>query len=389
MPIAFVYTSFIFKSIFLALNTNMPEFCKFLEHGLQYDNNTVNFTVRPCCFFSKRYKIDATKNIPEQYQKYKSLWKNENLNKTCKVCIDHEKSGMESYRQASFDMVPTDATAVSVLTVAINKECNLACPQCSSDYSSLWYRENLRNGIKESPEVTSYHIDNHRGKTTENFISLFDENDFDNLKYIKFGGGEPLMTDTHLIVLDKIKDPSTVELQYTSNFSIMPSAKTLEKWSKFKNVKWMASIDGTEDRFSLLRWPHTWEKLEKLCDRAVAETPDNVTFGIEHTLNMLNIFYFDKLEKWYLTKFCKGQAHRRGVLSLHNVFGKLSLAEVPLSLKNSIIEKYGKTHKITKILNSQSKAEDYGASVRYMDLLDKQRKTNWRSTFAEIEMHYD
>jgi len=62
---------------------------------------------------------------------------------------------------------------------------------------------------------------------------------------------------------------------------------------------------------------------------------------------------------------------------------------VPLSLKNSIIEKYGKTHKITKILNSQSKAEDYGASVRYMDLLDKQRKTNWRSTFAEIEMHYD
>ena len=81
LPIALVYTSFIFKSIFLALNTNMPEFCKFLEHGLQYDNNTVNFTVRPCCFFSKRYKIDATKNIPEQYQKYKSLWNWFALNK--------------------------------------------------------------------------------------------------------------------------------------------------------------------------------------------------------------------------------------------------------------------------------------------------------------------
>jgi len=367
----------------------MAEFCKFLEHGLQYDNNTVNFTVRPCCFFTKDYKIDALKNVPEQYRKYKSAWKKENLNETCKVCIDHEKSGMESYRQASFNIVPEDASAVSMLTVAINKECNLACPQCDSNYSSLWYRENLRNGIKESPEIMSYHVDNHKGKITEKFISLFDETDFDNLKYIKFGGGEPLMTDTHLTVLDKIKNPASVELQYTSNFSIMPSAKTLEKWSNFKNVKWMASIDGTGDQFSLLRWPHTWEKLEKICDRAVAETPDNVTFGIEHTLNMLNIFHFDKLEKWYLTKFCKGHAHRRGVLSLHNVFGKLKLSEVPTSLKNVIIEKYGKDHKITKILNEQFKADDYSTSVGYMDTLDKQRNTNWRSTFAEVESYYD
>ena len=333
--------------------------------------------------------IDTKKDVYEQYLKHKFAWKNENFDKTCKVCIDHEKVGIESYRQASFNIVPANSKSISMLTVAINKECNLACPQCNSSSSSTWYRENLRNGVKELPEIVSYHTDNHKGKTTEKFVSLFEANDFSNLNYIKFGGGEPLMTETHLEVLDKVQNPANVELQYTSNFSIMPSAEALDKWSKFKNVKWMGSIDGTNEQFSLLRWPHTWEKFKKLCTRAIEETPDNVTFGIEHTLNMFNIFYYDRIEKWYLTEFCKGHSKKRGVLSLHNVFDRMRLSEVPESLKNIIVEKYGNNHKITNILNSEFKADDYKKSIRYMDLLDRQRNTNWRSVFSEIQSHYD
>ena len=366
----------------------MQKFCKFLEHGIQYNNNTTNFTIAPCCYFSKQYTIDVDKDIEQQYIDTKSIWSKENLEQTCKICIDHEKLGIRSYRQASFDIVPEQNKNISMVTVAVNKECNLACPQCGSHSSSFWYRENQRHGIKENQEIINYHLDNHRGKITEQFVSLFESNHFNDVKYVKFGGGEPLMTDTHKEIIKKLKNKNNIELQYTSNFSIMPSAEVLELWKDFKVVKWMASIDGVEDQFSLLRWPYTWNKLKDFSNRALDVTPNNVTFGVEHTLNMLNVYYYDKIEEWFNTIFCGSNKQRRGVFNIHNVMGKLSLAEVPVGLREEIKKKFGDKHIITKTIQNEP-IKDFRESIRYLDLLDSQRLTNWRSVFSEVEQYYE
>ena len=365
----------------------MQKFCKFLDHGIQYNNNTTNFTIAPCCYFSKKYTINIDKDIKEQYIDARSTWSKENLEQTCKICIDHETLGIRSYRQASFDIVPEQNKYISMVTVAVNKECNLACPQCGSHSSSFWHRENQRNGIPEDQKIINYHLANHKGKITDKFISLFDSDHFNNLNYVKFGGGEPLMTDTHIKIMKKIKNKNNIELQYTSNFSIMPSDEVLELWKKFKTVKWMASIDGIGDQFSLLRWPYTWSKLNDFSKRAFDVTSGNVIFGVEHTLNMLNIFYYDQIEEWFNTIFCKSNKQRRGVLNLHNVMGKLSLAEVPIKLREEIRKKFGNNHIITKTVQNEP-IKDFKESVRYLDLLDGQRSTNWRLNFSEIESHY-
>ena len=366
----------------------MSEFCKFIKHGLVYNNNTSEFTVSPCCYFGKQYSIDPTQDVAGQYQRHRQEWSREDFNETCRICIDEEKAGKQSYRQASFDIVPQNQDKISMLTVAVNKECNLACATCGSHSSSRWYNENRRNGVREDDAVVAYHEDNHKGRTTDRFLALLDSADLGKLDYVKFGGGEPLMTETHMKVLERIENPSTVELQYTSNFSIMPTARVIEMWSRFKEVKWMASIDGTGEQFGLLRWPHTWEKLVLFADRALNNTPNNVTLGIEHTLNMLNIHYFDRLENWYLQQFCQQQSERRGVLSIHNVEGIMTLSEVPGKVRDMVMEKFGTDHKVSRIMAQQYRGNDAGGSVAYLDGLDRQRGTDWRRTFPEVEKHY-
>jgi MoaA/NifB/PqqE/SkfB family radical SAM enzyme len=365
----------------------MQKFCKFLDQGIQYNNNNTDFTIAPCCYFGKTYLLDPNKDITSQYLEHRKKWSNEDFTDTCRVCIEHEKLGMESYRQASFKIVPDHSEKVSMITVAVNKECNLACPQCGSHSSSFWYRENKRHGIEEKQEIINYHVDNHKGKITEKFISLFDSEHFSNVNYVKFGGGEPLMTDTHIRIIEKLKNKSDIELQYTSNFSIMPSEEVVNLWKQFKVVKWMASIDGVGDRFALLRWPHTWNKLQSLTERAIKETPDNVVFGVEHTLNMLNAYYYDEMEDWFYNHFCKDAPQRRGVFNLHNVIGRLSLAEIPKELREKIANKFGEDHLITKTVQNEE-IKDPKYSVQYLDLLDRQRSTTWRSVFAEVENHY-
>jgi len=366
----------------------MSEFCKFIKNGLVYNNNTRQFTVSPCCYFSKQYSIDPTANVAEQYAHHRQSWSREDFSETCRICLDAEKTGKQSYRQASFDIVPQGQDGISMLTVAINKECNLACASCGSHSSSRWYNENKRNGIKEPQEIVDYHVDNHKGLTTDRFLSLMDNADLHNLDYIKFGGGEPLMTDTHMRVLERVKDPARVELQYTSNFSIMPTPQVADMWSRFKQVKWMASIDGTGDQFDLLRWPHTWDKLVLFVERALRHTPANVSLGIEHTLNMLNVYYFDRLEQWYLKDFCSANTARRGVLSIHNVEGIMTLDEVPQKVRDMVMDKLGNDHRVSRTLSQQGHGRDPAGSVAYLDGLDSQRGTNWRSTFPEVEMHY-
>jgi organic radical activating enzyme len=365
----------------------MSTFCKFLRQGLHFNNNK-NFSLQPCCFFGKRYDIDIKNNIADQHRLIKNQWLKEDYNETCKICIDHEKLGVHSYRQASFEIIPDSAEKVSMIEVALDKQCNLACPQCGSYNSSFWHNENKRNGMPEKEHIVSLHSKKNLREINSHFVSLFDNEIFSELKYVKFSGGEPLMSDLHLKILEKIRKKDNVELHYTSNFSIMPSQKVFEMWKNFKVVKWMASIDGTADQFSLLRWPYNWVNLLEFCELAEKITPDNVVLAIEHTLNMLNIFYYDRMEEWYQKEFCKNAGFKKGVLNMHNVSSRLTLQEVPYELREKICKKFGEEHKISKIISSQGPQVGYNNSVRYLDLLDKQRKTNWRLAFPEVEGYY-
>ena len=237
-------------------------YCRFFKNGLVYNNDTSHFTISPCCYFSKDYRILDNQSID------RTQWLTENPAETCKTCIQLESSGLHSFRQSSFEQTAGDTDLVEYLTVAVNKKCNLACPSCDAESSSFWYQENLRNNIKQSEKIHALHQEDRAGIITERFIERLSELDLSQLKYIKFGGGEPLMSDTHERIMQLIPNPEQVTVHYTSNFSIMPTKTAQQLWSRFKLVRWVASIDGIDKQFEFLRWPYSWTKLESFISNA-------------------------------------------------------------------------------------------------------------------------
>ena len=364
-------------------------FCKFLKNGLVYNNNTDQFTVSPCCYFSKNYTIDPTTDPAEQLIKHKQKWLNEDFKKTCDLCINAEQSGLYSYRQTSFDQITDESDQLNFLTVAVNKKCNLACPSCNSEFSSFWHQENSRHNVIQSSNIHQIHQEDRQGIITDKFIQLLAEQDLTALTYIKFGGGEPLMTDTHEKIMALIPTPGNVIVQYTSNFSIMPGTAVFQMWEKFKLVKWVASIDGVGEQFSFLRWPYKWNKLENFVVEAIDNVPGNVMFGVEHTINPLNIFYFDQFQTWFDQQFSSNRYGDKSDLNIHSCNGNLGLEHTPMGLRKKIKNKYGPTHPISISLDQSPFSGSTTKLVKYLDQLDQWRGTNWRQIFPEIQEFFN
>jgi hypothetical protein len=372
--------------------TNITEpgknFCRFLDQGLVYNNNTVNFTVSPCCYFSKSNTLDITQDVVSQIYQHRLSWKQDDLSTTCKICLDQEKAGLTSYRQASFDMVPESGPDLAVLTIAVNKQCNLACLSCGPHSSSFWYQQNIRDNVPQIDKIIQLHQEDRLGKIKQKFLSIFDHKFFQNIKYIKFGGGEPLMSTIHVEILQSITNPKETQVQYTSNFSIEPSEKVFDLWSRFLLVKWCASIDGVGDQFNLLRWPHRWDNLEKMIPSMINAVPHNVMFGIEHTLNPINIWYVDQFQQWARDNFSSNRYNDAVDLNFHCCTGNLGLDQTPPQLRKDIKQRLGPNHPAVILLDNTPYCGSYHVMVNWLDDLDRRRGTDWRKTFSPVSDYF-
>lgn len=365
--------------------SNEKEFCRFLKNGLVYNNNQDTFSVSPCCYFSQSFLLDNKKSYNQQFKELRKIWIESDVEKTCKICINLENASGWSYRKSSFDTVVGDSDAIEFLTVAVNKQCNLACASCNSRSSSFWYQENIRNNVIQPTSIHQMHRNVKDKVTDEDFVSILKTQDLSKLKYIKFGGGEPLMTDTHLNIIELVPNPANVVIQYTSNFSIAPSNRVLRAWEKFKLVKWFASIDGTESQFEILRWPMTWKKLETSVTDAIKNSPHNTVFGIEHTLNPLNIFYYDRIENWKNQVFATNRYGDKTDFMFHACTGVIGLEHTPPMLREKVIEKYGNMHPISTFLKKYPYSGNVKGLINHMNQLDQWRNTNWRQEFKDVE----
>jgi len=356
----------------------MTEFCRHLTNGLVYNNNTSNFTVSPCCYFAT---VDTLTTSIDQHRQQ---WQAADIEHNCAICLQAERSGLTSYRQASFDIMPGHDNAIEMLTVAVNKQCNLACVSCNAYSSSFWYQENKRNQIAQPQTIHKLHVEDRQGLIKDNFLRELKTQDLSKLKYIKFGGGEPLMSDVHVEILKLVDHPEQVCLQYTSNFSIMPSQSVFDIWKQFKLVKWVASIDGVGARFDFLRWPYTWTKLQDFVERAWTAVPDNVLFGIEHTLNPLNVYYFDELQAWFDQKFKYNRCGDRSDLNLHLCNGELGIENTPPAVRALI-----KNTTIASLLEQNPYSGTTADMTKYLDKVCAQRNQNWRSIFPDVAECFD
>jgi sulfatase maturation enzyme AslB (radical SAM superfamily) len=121
---------------------------------------------------------------------------------------------------------------------------------------------------------------------------------FKNLKMLSLLGGEPLYEKKNFDLLEYILDLGNNDMfiSIVTNGSVVLTDRQKRIFSKFKNINFSVSIDGTENVFEYLRYPLKWnDLLENL--KFFREISNNVSSN--YTISNLNIIYHNQTVNWF------------------------------------------------------------------------------------------
>lgn len=283
-----------------------------------------NKDVNPCCLSP----IDQTLgNMGEQT--ITEIWnsdvtrqlRNDMLNgvpspRFCTRCYEKEEDGFtglrkhmnDSYADKHWDVVEStqpDGTVDKLNLIhwdfRFSNICNQSCRTCGIEFSTQWHSDWIKlwdvPKDKQPPKVKK--IWNDLDSFEKDFEDLFDK-----VEYIHFAGGEPLITDEHYKVMDKLieKKQFDVHIRYSTNFSSLKYKQydLVELWQNFNRIELMASLDDFGPRYEYMRKGSDWDKIvenfNRLKDAGLFKN-GKVRWGIHPTISFWNIFYLPDFHK--------------------------------------------------------------------------------------------
>jgi sulfatase maturation enzyme AslB (radical SAM superfamily) len=274
------------------------------------------------------------------------------------------------------------------LQIQIDNICNAACIMCGSHNSTTWqkYERNISGKphslIEDEKKLVDIRI--------QNILNLFTDKE---ISLIKFVGGEPFESDTHIKFLKEIKkivNTKEISLIYTTNASKLPDNEILDIWKEFLDVKIDISVDGIEEHFNYIRWPLQWHQVEENI-KFYRDLKSIKLHSLAITLNPFNIYYYDRYVDWSVKTL--------GVNKFHEpieCLGVINLSCVPDKLKDIIHLKYENTESLFKLVDNKSIPKllssfdpiKYKEFIKYIEFHDRHRKLNWREVFPEVEQYF-
>jgi organic radical activating enzyme len=246
-----------------------------------------------CCLLPPRYDIEKIKK--EMLAGEKPV--------ECRKCWDLESQGLQSDRQLKnsaldwywdrdLQFIKQDAehgkNSIIMLKLLTSYTCNATCVSCNSNNSSSWSQLNHRMN-PAIPIQRSTFVDVNLIKQKVNFSEL---------KMLSLIGGEPLYEKKNFELLEHLLElgNNTVFLSMVTNGSVTLSDYQKKILSKFKNLNFCLSIDGTGPVFEYLRFPLKWQDLlDNL--QFFREVTDNVSAN--YTLSNLNVLYHNQTVEWF------------------------------------------------------------------------------------------
>lgn len=257
--------------------------------------------------------------------------------KQCSNCWSIESRNGQSRRHASirwFESNNIDTSeVVDIINLDWNSEniCNLACITCGPKFSSRWSTDISKYSWSDQYHYNSQTVHN------QSYRNL----DFSKMRRIYFNGGEPLLNNDHLDILDFLKvngHIDQVEVAYNTNCTRLPMTRCLDLWRQAKLVRLFLSIDAIEDGFEFVRWPAKWHQVLTFIE-FIKSLDFNVQIDITCTLGIHNIFSLPKLLEWHACSFshnhqgdpvslnlqpCGSISHGGKVLSINTVGYEMS-----------------------------------------------------------------
>ena len=294
----------------------------------------------------------------------------------CRTCWNEDKKNIRSRRVAQNQFSEDNKLSTQKLQslgVRYGTLCNSKCMICSHSRSSSWIVDSEKLGYKIEEQ--------HRFK--KNLLPgvdiFFDNFDLDELKYVEFHGGEPLMQSYPAEFLKKVKNLDQLIVKFNTNLTILPSPELNELLKKCKRVDFLLSVDDIGDRYEMVRYPGKWDIFTKNMSTIKQQGYRTTAYNC---LSSLNIFYAVEFYSWAIKNF-GNEVHSQFVTDKE----MLDISYLPQHAKDIVLEKIlkykGKIFdSIREKLNTQE--EDRSKElVKYILDLDRIRKTNYPETFKE------
>lgn len=216
----------------------------------------------------------------------------------CSLCFEKEEKGNRSkrirdnyaYRNIINDIDWNDSnTKLVVLDIKLGYLCNLACRICSPNQSSAWKTEIQKNHAEFNYVNLEKNSADWTSDKESNFWKQLQEVAID-VQYITFAGGEPLLTNTHLGILQHFIDhgiANNINLHYNTNGTIFPK-NAIAIWNQFKTVEISFSLDNLNEKFDYERYGSTWDNVYNNLLKFL-KLGSLYTFNIYCTLSAINV----------------------------------------------------------------------------------------------------
>ncbi len=180
--------------------------------------------------------------------------------------------------------------------------CNLKCRSCNPSLSSNIAVEELKvNGkIDRGIEYPANGI-LRVGNISERLLAeILQDQNIEKLTNVYFAGGEPLMTDEHYSIVEKLleRNNTNVRIFYNTNFSRLSykGKSVLDYWKKFPHLNVGTSIDDFGNRAEYLRHGTRWNITEDNFRKFHAEISESTSKIYNSlTISIFNVFYLPQI----------------------------------------------------------------------------------------------
>jgi len=285
--------------------------------------------------------VDPVPRNHEIYKKMRLMMLNSEKTNLCNTCYEREKFSIPSRRAGLLKTFPNlyekalkmtlfdgtiyeDDFKISSYDLRLGNLCNSKCTHCEgATSSSMWVG----------------HVDD----WPKDLDSPYFRNLLDNTKSIKelyITGGEPLIIKYHWKILNTMIEKSNTDcdLIYNTNLSVLKK-DMFSKWSKFRSVKLLFSIDGLKEKFEELRYPTKWNTIEQNLKFYEDNATENMTFIFAVTVSSLNILNIIDLFKWKISQGFKKMNTNCHFVILKGPM-KYNIRTMSDEEKKKVVEKY-------------------------------------------------
>ena len=376
--------------------------CKKLWNHLYIGTDS---NVLPCCVADHNYplgniKDQSIENILDSTEtKNIRQWMIDGYRtKSCSSCYRNEDNNITSGRQ-EFQPTSTEREKITFLDVRLNNICNFKCRMCSEYFSSSIQQETVdmfgKNAVLGYEKIS---LDLGNRQTRQGNLGKLLPYVTADLEKIYFAGGEPLITEEHYGILDRLVEVNNLDIKmsYNTNLSRL-SYKTnniFDYWKQFSSISVGASIDASGQVAEYMRHGTVWQDIIDNINAIKTHTP-HVKLAISSTVSWPTLENLIELQThWIHTGlFTPDQ------LQMHTLTdpGYLCVTTLPNSYKQSMTTKIDKhiNHlgqcelaqswaELRNFMNSTSTEYQLSEFTRRTMTLDIHRKESFASVFPQF-----